>query len=242
MIEIAASNAGDCESFGLHPTQFSPWNWSSNWVVERARLRPRDRVLDLGCRDNPWVLSGIAKAGAFGVLVDIVPPGPETQYDGSVFVSWDLREQLPFPDASFEVVLSESTLEHLPIEERDQCFREAMRVLRPGGHLCVTVGVPLGFDDDAATRKTLETHPFFTERWCPIYTPVDIVRIVEAIGGGETTGLPTFPGRAGFHDDDILGQPGIIVDDFKDHPDVPDIAKLRSVKTVEVGICLTKGC
>lgn len=42
-------------------------------------------------------------------------------------------EELPFPDASFDLVLGHAVLHHLP--DLDQAFREFFRVLRPGGTL-----------------------------------------------------------------------------------------------------------
>lgn len=44
-------------------------------------------------------------------------------------------ERLPFPDASFDVVYSWGVLHHTP--DSDRAIREAVRVLRPGGRLCV---------------------------------------------------------------------------------------------------------
>ncbi len=42
-------------------------------------------------------------------------------------------EDLPFPDASFDVVLSSFMLHHLPGEVRRQGFAQVLRVLKPGG-------------------------------------------------------------------------------------------------------------
>ena len=46
-------------------------------------------------------------------------------------------DELPFPDRSFDLVVSFSLLEHLPEPVLDRTLAEAARVLRPGGHLLV---------------------------------------------------------------------------------------------------------
>ncbi|HEY8581492.1 MAG TPA: methyltransferase domain-containing protein [Capillimicrobium sp.] len=46
--------------------------------------------------------------------------------------------ELPFADASFDVVLSLEMMEHLPAEAREPALREMLRVIRPGGRLVVT--------------------------------------------------------------------------------------------------------
>jgi SAM-dependent methyltransferase len=48
--------------------------------------------------------------------------------------------KLSFADASFDVAVSFSTIEHIPgAENRRKALLEMVRVLRPGGHLVVTV-------------------------------------------------------------------------------------------------------
>ncbi|MCM8813188.1 MAG: class I SAM-dependent methyltransferase [Candidatus Omnitrophica bacterium] len=46
-------------------------------------------------------------------------------------------EQLPFPDDTFDIVYSSNVLEH--VQNPEGCFREALRVLKPGGSLCFVV-------------------------------------------------------------------------------------------------------
>lgn len=52
----------------------------------------------------------------------------------------DVREPLPFPDASATVVYSEHFFEHLSFEEGVRFLRETFRVLIPGG--LISMGVP----------------------------------------------------------------------------------------------------
>lgn len=47
-------------------------------------------------------------------------------------------DELPFDDASFDVVLSLEMLEHVPPARRGPAVEEMLRVLRPGGRLIVT--------------------------------------------------------------------------------------------------------
>jgi ubiquinone/menaquinone biosynthesis C-methylase UbiE len=46
-------------------------------------------------------------------------------------------EDLPFPDASFDLVVSSLAFHHIPVERRGDAVREMFRVLSPGGRLLV---------------------------------------------------------------------------------------------------------
>jgi SAM-dependent methyltransferase len=78
-------------------------------------------------------------------------------------------EALPFPDGSFDAVLSVEMLEHVPPEERQRALDELFRVLAPGGRLIVTfpadrVGEQLDRRFNSAYRSRFgEDHPWLAE-------------------------------------------------------------------------------
>src|SRR5690348_4800131 len=50
---------------------------------------------------------------------------------GSAYL--DATRRFPLPDASFDYVMSEHTIEHLTLEQADSMLAECHRVLKPGG-------------------------------------------------------------------------------------------------------------
>ena len=102
---------------------------------------PAGRALDVGCgsagntavlRDLGWQVTGLEFSPAAASLA---------RGRGLPVVRGDAR-RLPFPDESFDLVMSTDMWEH--IEEDDLVAAEAARVLRPGGRLLVAV--PAGMD------------------------------------------------------------------------------------------------
>jgi len=120
-------------------------------------------VLDLGCgtgRHSVW----LANAGATVTGVDFSEGMLEEARckagaEAVRFRAHDLRQPLPFEDATFDRVVSGLVLEHLA--DLDAFFAEARRVLRPGGRAVVSAmhpamflkGVQARFTDPASGEK-----------------------------------------------------------------------------------------
>ncbi|MFH0352307.1 MAG: class I SAM-dependent methyltransferase [Chromatiales bacterium] len=100
------------------------------WIALEAALATCEgRFLDVGCGVQPYrALLGPGVTEYVGV--DREGPLSNPTVVGTA-------ESLLFPDGSFDVVLSTQVLEHLPEPER--ALREAVRVLRRGGRLLLTV-------------------------------------------------------------------------------------------------------
>jgi ubiquinone/menaquinone biosynthesis C-methylase UbiE len=97
-------------------------------------VRPGSRVCDLGCGLEAAFLEYAADRIADGVGVD-------DQVEDGVRGRWqrlkgDLRKPLPLQDGAFDHVVMLAVLEHLT--EPEKVFREAFRILGPGGSLIMT--------------------------------------------------------------------------------------------------------
>lgn len=100
---------------------------------------PGRRVLDLGCGRGE-VLLACAQAGAEVAGIDYAEAAIEiaaetlAEVAGAEVLQGDITK-LPWPDASFDAVLSGDVIEHLVPEDAERMLAEAHRVLRPGGRL-----------------------------------------------------------------------------------------------------------
>lgn len=123
-------------------------------LVDLAGIAPGEAVLDMGCGTGSLALATKQRVGARGQVYGI-DASPEmiararrkaVKAGATVVLETGVAETLPFPDARFDVVVSTLMLHHLPRPVRQQCVREARRVLRPGGRLLVV-------DFESSSRK-----------------------------------------------------------------------------------------
>jgi ubiquinone/menaquinone biosynthesis C-methylase UbiE len=117
--------------------------------LERAGVKVRGRVLDAGCGGGGMPLS-LAEEAAFVCGID---PADRFQ-DAGVRLARERGVQhlafaladgmaLPFPDASFDLVLSHAVIEH--VADAPLYLRECARVLAPGGHVYLSTAPYLSF-------------------------------------------------------------------------------------------------
>ena len=106
-------------------------------TVELARLESGQNVLDIGCGTGD--LTHLAQTAVYpaGHVIGIDAAAEMIAVAQEKYPQGDFRlaavEQLPFPDSSFDVVISSLVLHHLPGDLQEAAMREVCRVLKPNG-------------------------------------------------------------------------------------------------------------
>lgn len=115
------------------------WRVVADAMVKHYGIKPGDRILDVGCGkafllyDFTQAVPGVQVAGldisdyALAHAKDEVKP----------FLHAGRANSLPFPDQSFDLVISINTLHNLPCYDLDKALREIQRVGRKDKYICV---------------------------------------------------------------------------------------------------------
>lgn len=156
------------------PALFRQW---SSKVADAAGIQPGQRVLDVACGTGVLSREAAARTGPQGAVTGL-DPGPgmlEVARRAAPDVEWrqGVAESLPFPDNSFDVVVSQFGL--MFFSDRREAIHQALRVLVPGGSLAFAVW------------DSLDKIPAYA----------DEVALVEALAGEAAADAIRFPFRLG---------------------------------------------
>lgn len=116
---------------------------NSRMIIEMARIKPGNKVLDVGCGSGNLTLTAKRYAGTPGSVygIDASPEMIEVARKKAsrsrleVVFDVGLIEKLDFPDATFDVAISRLVIHHLPDDLKRRGFAEIFRVLKLGGRL-----------------------------------------------------------------------------------------------------------
>lgn len=133
----------EARNSGKYVTSDNPHNRTLvRRIADWLAIVPSDDVLDVGCSDG-YILDRLAARSAFrrGVGVDL----SRTAVSAARALAGDRRnisftqgsvDMLPLGDASFDKVIANELIEHVPDDER--VFAELARVTRPGALVYMT--------------------------------------------------------------------------------------------------------
>ena len=118
-------------------------------LVAFAGVRPEEAVLDVGCGTGVVAVTA-ARAGARVSALDLTPELLEQAREngavaGCAEIAWieGDAEALPYPDATFDVVLSQ--FGHMFAPRPEVAVAEMRRVLKPGGRVAFATWPPEHF-------------------------------------------------------------------------------------------------
>lgn len=164
----------------------SSWLTAEDWLrfADMAGVDESSRVLEVGSGSGGPAVYLAEQRGCHVTGVDINQNGVGNAErlaaargvaDRAVFRAIDASEPLPFPDRSFDVVLSNDAMCHIP--HRREVLRDWHRVLRPGGRMLFSDALVITGQvshDEIATRSSIGLY-FFVP-------PGENERLIEAAG------------------------------------------------------------
>jgi ubiquinone/menaquinone biosynthesis C-methylase UbiE len=136
--EVSASSPAEIYEQKFVPALFRQWGAI---ISDLVGAKSGERILDVACGTGVLACAALERVGSQGKVVGLDPNPDMLSVARRKTAQIDWREgraeAIPFPDNSFEAVVSQFGL--MFFEDRPAAFREMMRVLRPNGRLAVAV-------------------------------------------------------------------------------------------------------
>lgn len=156
-------------------------------LIRQAHIQPGQAVLDLGCGTATLTVmlkQAHPNAAVTGLDGDpaVLQIGQAKAEKAGVALTLDqgMAYALPYPDGSFDRVVSSLMFHHLTAQDKQRTMKEVYRVLRPGGSFwIVDFGRPQGI-------------------WSRLVSA--LMDRLEEVGDNHKGLLPTMMNQAGFRD------------------------------------------
>ena len=137
------------------------------------------RVLDVGSGTSEEIAELWPDADEYVFLDSFAWPPERPRYR---LLRQSAGQPLPFPDACFDLVISNGSFDHFPDGERRAAFREIERCLRPGGRFLFACEY---FDFEAADEREFfhrcATHPDAVAMNCPAFSNINLRAICDEL-------------------------------------------------------------
>ena len=226
-----------------------PWQkkntrrWAHAWVRRHFEALPLGTldVADAGSGASNRLLDWYRPRVRHAYLLDfLIEPHEE---GNSSFLHADLERGIPLDDGCVDLITSVSSIEHLSEAGQLLFFREAARVLRPGGRVIMTVSYI--FDLDEAALQALARNSALGDAGFSIQARLNLRRMLESAPNLAPPNIPNwqrFPGFDGFREDAILSDENIIFDRLFSGEPGPAAAQVNALgkRWAEIGIYLVK--
>lgn len=169
---------------------------TEKWLVFSMMKRRSGKALDLGCGTGNYILELLRRR--FDVIGLDASDGmlEVARSKGLNCIKGDAYS-LPFPDESFDLVLSVTMFEF--IHEPERVLKEIYRVLTPGGE--VVMGTMNGRSAWFISKRLKSLFIETAHRYARFYTPKELEELLERVGFKEieSAGVIFFPSFWPFH-------------------------------------------
>ncbi len=160
-------------------------------LIHLAALRPGERVLDVACGTGIVARLAFQQVGSAGSVAGLdVNPGmlavARSATPQATSIGWHeaSAQDMPFPDASFDVVLCQMGLQFIP--DKHAALREMQRVLKPGGRVVLSVPGPtpvlFAVMREALARFVSARAAGFVDQVFSLHDAAEIQSLIEGSG------------------------------------------------------------
>jgi len=133
---------------GLYDTLFGVFerNWSAIKAYESLKDPKNDIVLEMGCADMPLfesfkVMRMFPNYIGVDIRKDYLSAAAPRNRKDVLAICADLTKPLPIKDESISAIAIDEVIEHIPQDGNLALFREAYRILKPGGKIFLATPV-----------------------------------------------------------------------------------------------------
>lgn len=237
---IMWGNQKDIERLGVQ--QYTR-KWAYGWIIDWLRRIGRvETIADFGGGEiSGYFASRLAHYADTVLVVDQFGRDGEQKGNIRQVVADMSRKITALPDASIDVVVTASAIEHMLQNGQINVFAEINRVLKPGGFLCGTISYVTNLTPE--NIAILRQEPMAEITGSPQGDPIDLATLLAAAPKLLLPdSLENFPGYKNFSESTLLADQNLTYDIAGSYSDVkcrPETDALR-LKWYELALLLRK--